>query len=256
MGIKNILLRTANHLVCIFGVFQQKLPVFYRGHILWLHKNSWESLYSRYEPYMAKTLEENLKNGDTFFDVGSNKGWFSLLASKIVGPHGKVFAFEPAPEVFELLKNNTKGVQNIKPTQAGVGSINGKLTFASQGTSSAGSFVENVTKINEQYLKDIPILGVDVPICTLDSLIQDLGTIPNLIKIDVEGFELEVLKGAKNLLGTHTPKIIMEIHPKQLQLSGGSEEQVFNILSENKYTWTIIDKNPNSLYTILAKAPS
>lgn len=252
MGIRNIILRVINRLVRIIGVFQQKLPVYYRGYILWLSKCSWTSVYSFYEPYMAKSFEISLKKGDIFFDVGSNKGWFALLASKIVGSNGKVFAFEPAPEVFNSLKNNTEGIRNIKIIQCGIGSLDGKLAFASQGNSSSGSFVAEVTRINEHYLKDIPILKVEVPIRTMDGIIQELGLIPNLLKIDVEGFELEVLKGAKNLLHNHKPKIIMEIHPLQLTLSGGSEKELFDILSNCNYTWTTIDKNPNSLYTILA----
>ena len=81
---------------------------------------------------------------------------------------------------------------------------------------------------------------------------KELGQ-PNLIKVDVEGFELEVLKGATGLLSTSRPILIMEIHPPQLDLSDGSEAQVFELLTGHGYGWEVIDRNPNSLYTIIAK---
>lgn len=252
MGIKNVLLTFANRFAKIVGFFNKKLPVFYNRRILWLSKGSWSSLISRYELHMENAIEKNLNKGDTFFDVGSNIGWFSLLASQITGSNGKVFAFEPAPEVFALLTANTLGLKNIKLFQSGIGSANGTLTFASQGTSSSGSFVNDVAKINQSYLPNTPIIGIEIPVRSLDNILNETKTVPDLVKIDVEGYELEVLKGAKNLLHLHRPKIIMEIHPQQLVLSGGSEVALFSLLSANNYSWQIIDKNPNSLYTILA----
>jgi Methyltransferase FkbM domain len=71
-------------------------------------------------------------------------------------------------------------------------------------------------------------------------------------QIDIEGFELEALKGADRLLSSIRPKLLMEIHPGQLTLSGGSEVELFQRLREHQYHWAIIDQNPNSLYSILA----
>ena len=69
----------------------------------------------------------------------------------------------------------------------------------------------------------------------------------------MEGFELEVLKGAAGLLSITRPTLIMEVHPPQLNLSGGSEELLFQLLTRHGYEWSVIDRNPNSIYTIIAK---
>jgi hypothetical protein len=87
----------------------------------------------------------------------------------------------------------------------------------------------------------------------LDTLLDAaLSPAPSLVKIDIEGFELEALKGADLLLSSIRPKLLMEIHPGQLTLCGGSEDELFQRLREHQYHWAIIDQNPNSLYSILA----
>jgi hypothetical protein len=83
--------------------------------------------------------------------------------------------------------------------------------------------------------------------------VTELGFKPCLAKIDVEGFELEVLRGASTLLSSSRPTLIMEIHPLQLRLSGGSEALLFQYLKEHGYGWEVIDRNPNSIYSIVAK---
>ena len=89
-----------------------------------------------------------------------------------------------------------------------------------------------------------------VPIYSADAMASRLGSFPDLIKVDVEGFELEVLQGATRLLHTHHPALVIEIHPPQLALSGGSEDALFSLLSDSGYAWQIIHQNENALYTI------
>jgi len=87
----------------------------------------------------------------------------------------------------------------------------------------------------------------------LNSLVSELKLHPDVIKIDVEGFEYKVLQGAFQLLGSESPTLIVEIHPGQLKLSGDSDEQLLILLKKAGYSVKTIDRNPNSLYTILAK---
>jgi hypothetical protein len=87
----------------------------------------------------------------------------------------------------------------------------------------------------------------------LDSV---LSPKPTLAKIDIEGFELEALKGADRLLSSGRPKLIIEIHPPQLAMSGGSEDEIFELLHGHRYSWLVIDRSPNSLYSIIAMPSS
>lgn len=107
-------------------------------------------------------MKSHLRAGDTFWDVGANIGWFSLLASKIVGSNGEVFSFEPAPDVFNLLSANTQGSNSIRAIQCGLGNADAITPFAAQGASTSASFVEDVTKINQRDLPETPIRKVEV----------------------------------------------------------------------------------------------
>jgi FkbM family methyltransferase len=199
-------------------------------------------------------MKSNLKAGDTFWDIGANIGLYSLLASGIVGPDGRVFSFEPSPDAFSLLSANIRGLQSLRAIQCGVGNADTDAAFAAQGASGGASFVEEVTKLNQSFLPETPIRKVEVNIRKLDTLLKELEP-PHLVKIDVEGFEFEVLKGACDLLSTARPSLIIEIHPLQLKLSGGSEALLYQVLSEHSYGWEIIHRSANSLYTIIAKPP-
>ena len=252
MGYRGTLLSLANRLAFVGLFFNRKLPTYYQGYWIWLPRRRWNSLLSQYEPYIGRAIKTHLRAGDTFWDIGAHTGWFSLLASKISGPNGKVFSFEPSPDVFNVLSANIRGLNSVRAIQCGVGSADTVAAFAAQGASSSASFVEEVTKINQHYLPETPIRKVEVKIRKVDTLVNEIGW-PHLAKIDVEGFELEVLKGATGLLSTARPTLIMEIHPPQLNLTGGNEASLFQFLKRHDYGWEIIDRNPNSLYSIIAK---
>lgn len=203
---------------------------------------------------MADMLTRYLKRGDTFWDVGANVGFFSLYASKLVGPQGRVFSFEPSPDVHALLLANTTGISNISVLQAGIGNCDGQSIFAAQGSSSSASFVRSVTEITSHCHPSVPIQEVSVPVRKLDSIAHELSSAASLIKIDVEGFELEVLKGAARVLSSNRPIVVIEIHPPQLELSNGTENALFRFLKDHQYSWQVIDKRPNSIYTIVAES--
>ena len=98
----------------------------------------------------------------------------------------------------------------------------------------------------------MPVVEVPVTMRRVDSLVQELKLRPRALKIDVEGFELEVLKGARQTLITHGCALFLEVHPYQLGLSGGSEDSLWELLGGCGYDWTVIHRNPNTLYTVLA----
>ena len=196
-----------------------------------------------YEPYMASAIKAHLRPRGVFWDIGANIGLLSLFAAKVAGPLGKVISFEPAPDTFAFLQHNVSGISNIKAIQSGVGCHDGSATFGVRKSHLEGSFAQN--ELN------LPTEMVTVPICTLDQFFE--GAPPSLIKIDVEGFELEVLKGADRLLSSAHPTLIIEIHPWLLKCVGTSEEAVLSRLSEFEYATTIIHRNSNSLYTLVAE---
>jgi hypothetical protein len=89
---------------------------------------------------------------------------------------------------------------------------------------------------------------------TLDQLASEEALQPALVKIDVEGYELEVLRGAEKLLAAGAA-FIVEIHPPQLKVFQVGDEEVVKFLTQSGFQVEVIDRNPNTLYTILATKP-
>jgi hypothetical protein len=95
-----------------------------------------------------------------------------------------------------------------------------------------------VTAINRSFLPDQPIEQVTVTMRRLNTVLDaGLSPAPSLVRIDIEGFELEALNGGDRLLSSIRPKLLMEIHPPQLTLCGGSEVKLFQRLREHQYNW-------------------
>ncbi|GGG97054.1 FkbM family methyltransferase [Pedobacter zeae] len=143
-----------------------------------------------------------LNEGDVFFDIGANVGSYTLLASGIC--RAKTISFEPIPETFSILRQNIalNGLELLVQTEnKGVGSKSESIRF---------SHTEDTT--NHAIASDEKIeSSVLVPIVSLDECFADKG--PILIKIDVEGFESEVLNGADLLLSDQSLKaVIIELN--------------------------------------------
>jgi len=159
------------------------------------------------EPAVQAMLAEQLQPGMVFYDLGANIGMFSLLAAQILGVNGRVFSFEPDPEVAARLRRNVarNGFSNLTVVEAGVWSSSGDVNFVPAGAASpdhgTGSFVGS----------GAAVAGIPVRCVALDDFLADAPP-PDAIKCDVEGAEVEVLQGAAQLLEKHHPWLLCEIH--------------------------------------------
>jgi len=107
---------------------------------------------------------------------------------------------------------------------------------------------QNVEVLNPQQLAE-PADELTIPSVTLDGFCSRQGLRPDLMKIDVEGAELHVLRGARNVLADSRPLIYCEIHPQQMANCGGSVNELTGLLSETGYDVTPLDApNPDGIY--------
>jgi FkbM family methyltransferase len=163
-----------------------------------------------YEYDKTQTIKNRLKPGQTFIDIGANKGDFTLLAAQLVGRQGKVLSFEPEPDNFSWLKKSIElnKYQNVITYDVALGSSNQDVTLYLGQKSGWHSLVPPDQGGTVQ--DSITVTG-----STLDSVLGTLGNKQvDMIKIDVEGAELEVLRGAQATL-KYNPEIILliDIHP-------------------------------------------
>lgn len=159
-----------------------------------------------YEEHVQRAIEDNLKPGDTFYDVGANVGVFSFLAASQIGESGAVHAFEPEENNLACFRQSLdrSGLANLVLHDAAVGPADGSMTFDRRGGAFSGRLLESGDKVRGA--------SVTVEVRSIDSLVEDGAPPPTLIKIDVEGGEGGVLEGMRRTLKSHGPTVLCELH--------------------------------------------
>lgn len=181
------------------------------GKGLWLklHPRTGQDYYEgKVEVVVQHALMQWLRRGMVFYDIGANIGFFTLIAASIVGNEGKVFSFEPEPELVPRLKEHIgrNGFSNVSVVQAGVWSATGCAAFVrSDPLTSPDRGTGNLSPAASAGNR------VSVPCIALDDFVRGSPS-PDLIKCDVEGAEVEVFQGAARLLAEHRPTIVCEVH--------------------------------------------
>lgn len=200
------------------------------------------------EPGTRNFLLRFLKTGMVFLDIGAHLGEFALYAAAKVGLTGEVHAFEPHPEVCEILRQNIalNALQGVKVSQAAVCDADGFVEFAIPADP-AGSLIWS-----QKAQAATPIHTVQVPSITLDTYWKGNGKKVDLIKVDVEGAELLVLKGSQSLLckePTDAPVILFEYLPSNMTAFGYEPQDLFTFLHD--YGYTICEHRLNKGLSVL-----
>ena len=157
-----------------------------------------------YEPHVTEIIRQKLQPGDVFLDLGANLGYFTMLASTIVGEDGFVLAFEPNPQNQQLIYASIREnqTQNIKIFPYAVSNVEDILRFTNVG-SNGGVVTKHSTTQNHYML---------VPAVIIDHILKDCDKV-DLVKIDIEAHEPQALEGMKDLIARTRPTILTEYHP-------------------------------------------
>lgn len=168
-----------------------------------------------YEPETSSWLSENIKEGDLFFDIGANYGYFSLVGSRMVGSNGLVISVEPIPKNQDYISRqiSLNGLTNIKLQKVALSDSDGSAKFVIE----AQNANSHLSSIDIRHAISKKIDEVEVETLTLDSLVQELGRRPDLIKCDVEGAEKLVVEGARDLIKSASAKWIISTHSPELK---------------------------------------
>lgn len=160
---------------------------------------------------LAQYLIHQLQPADTFVDVGAHYGYFSLLASILVGNKGKVFAFEAAPETFTSLQKNSTTFQQLQVFNQAISNEIAELVFYQFPNlySEYNSFNIDQYKNTAWFSRNQP-KPIKISANTLNQFLTEHNIHPTIIKIDVEGAELQVIEGALPFLKNHRPQLVME----------------------------------------------
>jgi FkbM family methyltransferase len=176
----------------------------------------------------------NLSPGMVFIDVGANIGYFTLLAGQHLVHSGRVFAVEPNPSVAEQLRQNVarSGLSNVTVVEAACSDSDERRPFYLADISHTGNTGQSsLSRENAQTET-----WVQVNCLTMDQLVESTkATRVDLVKIDVEGAEMSVLRGMTRTLTCFRPKLIVEIHPRNLESFGIKPVDVIGFVERFQY---------------------
>lgn len=173
----------------------------------------------------------NISDGNSVLDIGTHKGGYLHWMRKAVGDNGTVIAFEPQPSLHAYIGEAIEafGYKNVTLYHAGVSSQESTLQLfipkSEGGTSPGATFEQRTNTANGHF--------ITVPVLQLDKLLANRAQPVDFVKMDVEGHELQVFKGAHDILTIDRPKLIFECENRHL--NNITVDDVFKYLSDLDY---------------------
>lgn len=177
-----------------------------------------------------------IRPGDAVWDIGANVGQYSELFCKMVGERGSVVCFEPLPQCCDAIRARVPNCGWVRVENVALGNedTTGRLMVTEE------SFGNHVATGREEGE------SISVQICRGDTVSQRLGQVPNVLKVDVEGFEEEVLQGMPQVLASATLRsVLVEVHFSKLETRGRSTApiRIEKLLGDNGFRTTWVDSS-------------
>ena len=194
-----------------------------------------------HEEPMTRLLIADLAHARCFVDCGANIGWYTCVADKFI-KDGRVYGFELDDLNYEILSKNVSmnNCQNVQIFRAAVTDKPGQVTYVRDAKTPRFALHISSAAHNAQKGKEIAVEAI-----SFDTFFQDKEIKPDVLKIDVEGAEMHVLRGMKEILKNQSPTLFLEVHPEELLTFNSSVDEVMSVLFENGY-----DVYSTELYTI------
>jgi FkbM family methyltransferase len=205
-----------------------------RPHFVGVH------LAQPYEPYTLQLFKDAIKPGATVLDIGANIGYFTLAAARQAGSHGKVYAFEPGPDNFELLMRNIEinELTNVTAFRKAVGNESKTVTLT-------------LAEDSDQHSLFVPPMVASTGTTPVECVALDDflgGLVPDVMKLDVEGNELLALDGMQKTLAKSKSLVIFaELNPVCLRQASAQPEDLISKLRDLGFKLGVIDEESRSL---------
>ncbi|MFY3740363.1 MAG: FkbM family methyltransferase [Candidatus Nitrosomirales archaeon] len=198
------------------------------GHKMFLHRKNMPDviLHGVHDPTETALVKREINRGDIVLDLGAHIGYYTLIFAECVGETGKVFAFEPDPTNFAILKKNIEinGFKNVILSQKAVSNRTGitKLHLSEQD--------HMAHRIHEWHSSNN---SIEVETIALDDYFKDYNGEIDFIKMDIEGAEIKAIQGMHSLLQRNKQlKIILEFNPPVMKESGLQPEKLPTMLED------------------------
>lgn len=191
-----------------------------------------------YEDYETEIFKKLIKPGMVVVDIGANIGYYSLIAAKLVGSSGRVYAFEPVPSNYELLIESIRvnGYSHVTALQKAVSNKNGKIKL----------FLDKASPVHPS-LSEYNVLeeggSVEVETITMDDFFENFvgENRVDFIKMDTQGAEGLIIEGAERILRNNNLKIVMEFWPHGLSNLGTDPVKLLQKLQNHGFKMKLVD---------------
>jgi FkbM family methyltransferase len=192
-----------------------------------------------YEPYVTEEIRRLLKPGMTFIDIGANIGYFALLAAALVGPTGKVYAFEPNPDNCRMVEMSIEAnsFANIQLFPYAVAEARQQFNLDVGGTNSNGRIIDFSPDAVPGQATPILVQAV-----VLDDALTGLERV-DVIKLDIEGAEPRAWQGMQRIIGRFRPTLVFEFSPELIPVTSHvSAESFLNQILAQQYELFILER--------------
>ncbi len=187
--------------------------------------------YGTHDPEEYDLIMSLVRPGMTVLDIGANIGIYTVLCARLVGPEGRVYAFEPEPGTYALLSTNLEAnhVSNTVAVAAALSDREGTATLYRDRWNAGGHTLleDNITTQSQG--------SVQIETHTMDGYFGGKDVVADFIKMDAQGFEGHVVRGGKEFLQRGTPTLLMEFWPEGLCNAGTDPERLLRELSDLGY---------------------
>lgn len=200
-----------------------------------------------YEPFETETVQKEIKEGDIVLDIGANIGYYTLIFAKIVGENGKIFAFEPDPTNFLLLKKNVEinGYKNVILIEKAVFNKTEKARLYLSDNTAIDHRIYNPIYKNENRK------SINVEAICIDNYFENYAGKIDFIKMDIQGAEASAFQGMSNLLKKNDAiKIITEFFPNGLKAAGTSSEEYLKLLTDSDFKLYDINEQEKKMQSV------
>jgi len=202
-----------------------------------------------YQQDVIVAFQSVVRPGDTVFDVGGHHGLMAIVAARLTGPDGIVISFEPNPQARRYFSENCalNQVDNVRIESVALSNEEGSTKFFVQ---------KGPVSWNSSLFQDFAsqkgrddVETIDVQLSTLNRYVRDHGIVPKVIKIDAEGAECLILKGAMETIEEHRPAVIMEFNPDSAAAAGTTIAELQAWFEKERYRLRVLTKSLLGYYS-------
>lgn len=177
------------------------------------HRQYWVHGRSRESATMAM-FKRLIRSGDVVYDVGGHIGFISLYFAQLAGANSSIIVFEPGENNLRYLRHNVVNKASIRVVPKALGEVSGKgVLYLEDLTGQNNSLIPDyeLLHLNEHNAVRAEVVAQEIEVVSLDEFVSQGGPVPDFVKIDVEGFELEALMGSLRTLDYHQPALMVEV---------------------------------------------